>query len=179
MGTPQPGSGIGHIPLGQRRADTGGGDDLPADQGGWRDLELHPSLGAPGPEPLGIAAAVAAEAEGWPFDHSPRRELAANHPIEELAGRQAQEPWPGTEDAYLVGTRSPDGEANLIPVSNVTSISTDPQLIVIAIYRAWKTYDNLQTTDAFTVSVPTAEQQNGVWKLGARYSRYDFPDRMT
>jgi flavin reductase (DIM6/NTAB) family NADH-FMN oxidoreductase RutF len=81
--------------------------------------------------------------------------------------------------AYLVGTRSPDGEPNLIPVSNVTSISTDPQLIVVAVYRAWKTYDNLQTTDAFTVSVPTADQQDGVWKLGARYSRYDFPDRAT
>lgn len=81
--------------------------------------------------------------------------------------------------AYLIGTRSADGEPNLIPVSNVTSISTDPQLIVIAVYRAWKTYDNLQATDSFTLSVPTAEQQDGVWKLGARYSRYDFPDRTT
>lgn len=81
--------------------------------------------------------------------------------------------------AYLIGTRSPDGEANLIPVSNVTSISTDPQLIVIAVYRAWKTYDNLQATDTFTLCVPTADQHDGVWKLGARYSRYDFPDRTT
>lgn len=81
--------------------------------------------------------------------------------------------------AYLIGTRSPEGEPNLIPLSNATSISTDPQLIVIAVYRAWKTYDNLQAADTFTLSVPTAEQHHGVWKLGARYSRYDFPDRAT
>ena len=81
--------------------------------------------------------------------------------------------------AYLVGTRSPQGEPNLIPVSNITSISTDPQLIVVAVYRDWQTYDNLQAAEGFTLSVPTDDHREGVWKLGARYSRYSFPDRRT
>ncbi|WP_433531301.1 flavin reductase family protein [Micromonospora sp. CA-263727] len=78
--------------------------------------------------------------------------------------------------AYLIGTRSPQGQPNLIPVSNVTSISTSPQLIVLAVFRQWTTYENLATTEEFTVSVPKAEQLDGVWKLGARYSRFDYAD---
>ena len=81
--------------------------------------------------------------------------------------------------AYLIGTYSPSGEPNLIPVSNVTSISTDPQLIVIAVLKRWRTYENLRSAQGFTLSVPAIEQLDGVWKLGARYSGYDFSDRRT
>ena len=81
--------------------------------------------------------------------------------------------------AFLIGTRSPEGEANLIPVSNVTSISTSPQLVLLAVYKDWKTYDNLNEATGFTLSVPSADQREGVWKLGARYSRYDFASRET
>jgi len=81
--------------------------------------------------------------------------------------------------AYLIGTRTPDGEANLIPVSNVTSVSTDPQLIVVAVFKDWQTHDNLHQAAGFTLSVPTVNHREGVWKLGARYSRYDYPDRQT
>jgi flavin reductase (DIM6/NTAB) family NADH-FMN oxidoreductase RutF len=81
--------------------------------------------------------------------------------------------------AYLIGTRSRDGEPNLIPVSNVTSISTDPQLIVVAVFRDWQTYVNLRYATGFTLSVPAIDHQEGVWRLGARYSRYDYPDSRT
>lgn len=81
--------------------------------------------------------------------------------------------------SYLIGTRSPDGEGNLIPVSNVTSISTDPQLIVVAVFKDWQTHTNLHHTAGFTLSVPSIDHQEGVWKLGARYSRYSYPDRAT
>ena len=81
--------------------------------------------------------------------------------------------------AYLVGTRTPDGEANLIPVSNATSISTDPQLVVVAVFKDWQTRDNLRRAEGFTLSVPTIDHREGVWKLGARYSRYEYPDRAT
>jgi len=81
--------------------------------------------------------------------------------------------------AYLVGSRALDGHPNLIPVSNVTSLSTDPQLVVIAVFKAWQTHDNLQHGAGFTLSVPTIDQRDGVWKLGARYSRYEYPDRRT
>ncbi|GGJ75310.1 hypothetical protein GCM10010123_01640 [Pilimelia anulata] len=81
--------------------------------------------------------------------------------------------------AYLIGSRSPSGEANLIPVSNVTSVSTDPQMIIVAVHRDFRTCGNLASADGFTLSVPRADQLEGVWRLGARYSRYEFPDRAT
>jgi flavin reductase (DIM6/NTAB) family NADH-FMN oxidoreductase RutF len=79
--------------------------------------------------------------------------------------------------AYLIGTRSREGEPDLIPVSNVTSISTEPQLVVVAVFRDWQTCTNLHEAAGFALSVPTIDHQDGVWKLGARYSRYDYPDR--
>jgi flavin reductase (DIM6/NTAB) family NADH-FMN oxidoreductase RutF len=80
---------------------------------------------------------------------------------------------------YLIGTRTPDGDANVIPVSNATSISTTPQLVVVAVFKDWQTHDNLQQAAGFTLSVPTVGQREGVWKLGARYSRYAYPDPKT
>jgi flavin reductase (DIM6/NTAB) family NADH-FMN oxidoreductase RutF len=77
--------------------------------------------------------------------------------------------------AYLVGTHASDGTPNLIPVSNLTSISTDPQQIAVAVFKDWQTHANLLTAPGFTVSVPVMHQLEGVWKLGAKYSRYNFP----
>jgi flavin reductase (DIM6/NTAB) family NADH-FMN oxidoreductase RutF len=76
--------------------------------------------------------------------------------------------------AYLVGTRGSDGEPNLIPVSNLTSVSTDPELIVLAVFKEWQTFRNLKDSSQFTVSVPRNEHLAGVWKLGSRYSRIPF-----
>jgi flavin reductase (DIM6/NTAB) family NADH-FMN oxidoreductase RutF len=74
--------------------------------------------------------------------------------------------------AYLIGTRAADHTSNLIPVSNLTSISTEPQQIALAVYKQWQTHKNLRDADGFTVSVPHIGQLEGVWKLGAKYSRY-------
>jgi flavin reductase (DIM6/NTAB) family NADH-FMN oxidoreductase RutF len=81
--------------------------------------------------------------------------------------------------AFLIGTLSPAGEPNLIPVSNTTSVSTDPQQVLIAVLKRWMTHANLQTGAGFTVSVPATEQADGVWKLGARYSGFCAPDTST
>lgn len=78
--------------------------------------------------------------------------------------------------AYLIGTRSPAGEPNLIPVSNATSVSTSPQQMLIAVLKRWTTHTNLQTAAGFTLSVPTHDQAAGVWILGARYSGLPAPD---
>jgi flavin reductase (DIM6/NTAB) family NADH-FMN oxidoreductase RutF len=77
--------------------------------------------------------------------------------------------------AYLIGSRGADGQGNLIPVSNVTSISTDPQQVVVAVLKRWATHENLRHAEGFNLSVPSVEQAQGVWKLGARYSRFSFP----
>jgi flavin reductase (DIM6/NTAB) family NADH-FMN oxidoreductase RutF len=76
--------------------------------------------------------------------------------------------------AYLIGTRAPDHTPNLIPISNLTSISTEPQQIALAVYRQWETHKNLLSADGFTVSVPHIGQLEGVWKLGAKYSHYPY-----
>jgi flavin reductase (DIM6/NTAB) family NADH-FMN oxidoreductase RutF len=76
--------------------------------------------------------------------------------------------------AYLIGTRAAGDAPNLIPVSNLTSISTEPQQIVLAVYKQWQTHENLRVGDGFTVSVPHVDQLEGVWRLGAKYSRYPY-----
>jgi flavin reductase (DIM6/NTAB) family NADH-FMN oxidoreductase RutF len=76
--------------------------------------------------------------------------------------------------AYLVGTEGPGGP-NLIPVSNVTSVSREPQLVVVAIYKKWQTNSNLKNGSGFTLSVPTADQTEIVWRLGAKYSGFVPP----
>lgn len=73
---------------------------------------------------------------------------------------------------YLVGTRDHDGTPNIIPVSNVTSVSTDPQHLLLAVYKQWYTYKTLLNSEGFTLSVPLIGHLEGVWKLGAKYSRY-------
>ena len=75
---------------------------------------------------------------------------------------------------YLIGTKTADGTPNLIPVSNLTSISTEPQQIILAVYKQWETHKNLRDADGFTVSVPHISQLEGVWKLGAKYSRHAY-----
>ncbi|MEU6582795.1 flavin reductase family protein [Nocardia sp. NPDC046763] len=74
--------------------------------------------------------------------------------------------------AYLIGTIDADKTANLIPVSNLTSVSTRPQHVALAVFKQWSTYETLQTAAGFTVSVPVIDQLEAVWKLGARYSRF-------
>ncbi|MGW3282712.1 flavin reductase family protein [Nocardia rhamnosiphila] len=60
--------------------------------------------------------------------------------------------------AYLIGTKDESGVANLIPVSNLTSVSTKPQQVAIAVLKQWRTYENLLNAEGFTVTVPTVAQ---------------------
>jgi flavin reductase (DIM6/NTAB) family NADH-FMN oxidoreductase RutF len=77
--------------------------------------------------------------------------------------------------AYLVGTTGPQGP-NLIPASNVTSVSREPQILVIGIYKEWQTYRNLVEASGFTLCLPNIEQIDAVWKLAAKYSGFEPPD---
>lgn len=78
--------------------------------------------------------------------------------------------------AYLIGSHSPAGEPNVIPVSNVTSVSTKPQQVLLAILKRWQTHHNLLNSEGFTLSVPRIEHLDGVWKLGARYSHFPITE---
>lgn len=72
-----------------------------------------------------------------------------------------------------IGTTAPDGRKNVIPINNITSISTDPGMVIIAVYKPWITAENLKTAKGFTVSVPHREQLELIWKLGQKYSGYN------
>src|SRR5215471_11829837 len=71
-----------------------------------------------------------------------------------------------------IGTTSPDGRQNIIPINNITSVSVDPGMALIAVYKPWITAENLKTSRGFTVSVPHREQLELIWKLGQKYSGY-------
>ena len=73
--------------------------------------------------------------------------------------------------AYLIGARSATA-SNIIPISNVTSISTDPELIGVGVYREWSFVEVLRASSGFTISLPSVEQLDLTWKLGASYSHY-------
>jgi flavin reductase (DIM6/NTAB) family NADH-FMN oxidoreductase RutF len=72
-----------------------------------------------------------------------------------------------------IGTVNTDGRQNIIPINNITSISTDPCMVIIAVYKPWITAENLKTAKGFTVSVPHTDQLELIWKLGQKYSGYD------
>lgn len=73
---------------------------------------------------------------------------------------------------YLIGSVSRDGTPNIIPVSNVTSVCTEPELVAVCIYKQWLTCKNLLAAEGWTISVPTFDQLEIIWKLGGRYSHY-------
>ncbi len=73
--------------------------------------------------------------------------------------------------AYLIGTYGSD-LPNLAPISNVTSVSREPQVLVVAVYREWQTYRNLCNAKGFTISVPTIGHNEAVWRLGEKYSGF-------
>ncbi len=71
-----------------------------------------------------------------------------------------------------IGTVSPDQRKNIIPINNITSVSVEPSMVLVAVYKPWITAKNLRTAKAFTVSVPHREQLELIWKLGRKYSGY-------
>lgn len=80
--------------------------------------------------------------------------------------------------AYVIGSKGPSGP-NLAPVSNVTSVSRVPQVVVVAVYREWTTFQNLQAAERFTISVPHRKLNDVVWRLGDRYSGFVPQEGMT
>ena len=74
---------------------------------------------------------------------------------------------------FLIGTVSEKGVKNIIPISNVTSISTEPGMVIMAVYVEWVTCANLRKAKGFTMSLPSKNQLELVWKLGPKYSGYN------
>src|SRR5947207_91105 len=78
--------------------------------------------------------------------------------------------------AYLVVTVDPVREFDVAPVSNVTSLSTDPQRLVLAVYSEWQTCRNLQAAPEFSISIPSVDKLTSVWLAAHRYAKLQIPD---
>jgi flavin reductase (DIM6/NTAB) family NADH-FMN oxidoreductase RutF len=79
---------------------------------------------------------------------------------------------------YVIGTKGDPGP-NMAPVSNLTSVSRSPQVIVVAVYKQWQTYTNLRVAPGFTVSVPHVDHNDAIWKLAEKYSGFKPPEGRT
>lgn len=76
---------------------------------------------------------------------------------------------------YLVTTVDRRGRVNAAPFSNCTSVSTNPERLVLAVYRPWDTFANIRATRAFVVNVPSRHLLREVWMCGDKYAGHPIP----
>lgn len=77
--------------------------------------------------------------------------------------------------AFVIGSNGPGGP-NAAPISNVMQLSWTPAYVAVAVWHEWTTNANLRVAQGFTISVPTVQQCEVVWRLGHRYSGFRFSD---
>jgi len=74
---------------------------------------------------------------------------------------------------FLIGTVS-NNKHNIIPITNVTQISTEPSELIVSIYKEWETSSSLENLDHCTLSPLYEEYIEDGWKLGAKYSGWKY-----
>ncbi len=77
--------------------------------------------------------------------------------------------------AYIVTTVDKLGRVNAGSFSNLTSVSTDPERLVLAVYKAWDTIRNIRATREFVVNVPSKNLLREVWICGDKYAGNPIP----
>ena len=76
---------------------------------------------------------------------------------------------------YLVTTVDGKGIVNAASFSNLTSVSTDPERLVLAVYKAWDTIKNIRNTKEFVVNVPSKDLLEKIWICGDKYAGNPIP----
>lgn len=79
----------------------------------------------------------------------------------------------GPRTTFLVGSVGADLTPHLCAASNVTSVGTDPQLVILALTPESQTAGNLLQTSEFTLNLLAAERLDAIWIAGHRYSGVD------
>ncbi len=79
----------------------------------------------------------------------------------------------GPRSAFVILAPDRSGGWNAAPISNVTSISVDPQIIAIASYHKNKTSKLLKRFRPFVCCLMDANQLEAVWRSGGTYTGYD------
>lgn len=77
--------------------------------------------------------------------------------------------------AYIVTTVDKQNRVNAGPFSNLTSVSTDPECIVLGVYKPWDTIKNIRETGEFVVNVPSRKLLDEVWICGDKYAGNPIP----
>ncbi|MDP3965143.1 MAG: flavin reductase family protein [bacterium] len=80
--------------------------------------------------------------------------------------------------AYLVTSIDKGGIVNAAPFSNVTSVSTDPQRLVLSVYKEWDTIRNIQEVGQFVVNVPSKHLLRQIWICGDKYAGHPIPSKV-
>ncbi|WP_444947140.1 flavin reductase family protein [Micromonospora ureilytica] len=96
------------------------------------------------------------------------RELPATHP-------RPYHRLLGPRPVYFIGSSRPDGKPHLCAATNVTSISSDPALIAVALWPEWETTANVRRSRRLTVSLALSDQVASVLTAGHRYSGITLP----
>lgn len=76
---------------------------------------------------------------------------------------------------HLVTTVDRGGRVNTAPFSNITSVSTKPERLVLAITPQSDTYKNLRATKQFVVNMPSVKLLDAVWICGDKYTGHPIP----
>jgi flavin reductase (DIM6/NTAB) family NADH-FMN oxidoreductase RutF len=77
--------------------------------------------------------------------------------------------------AYIVTTIDRRGCTNAGVFSNVTSVSTEPERLVMSVYKQWDTIHNLRQVREFVVNVPSRQLVDAVWICGDKYAGNPIP----
>lgn len=76
---------------------------------------------------------------------------------------------------YIVTTVDGKGRVNAASFSNITSVSTEPERLVLSVYKKWDTLKNIKKTKEFVVNVPSRKLLNEVWICGDKYAGNPIP----
>lgn len=77
--------------------------------------------------------------------------------------------------AYIVTTVDKEGRVNAGVFSNLTSVSTEPERLVLSVYKPWDTIRNIRQTKEFVVNVPHKDLIEKVWICGDKYAGNPIP----
>ena len=76
---------------------------------------------------------------------------------------------------YIVTTVDKRNRVNAASFSNLTSVSTEPERLVIGVYKKWDTIKNIKETKEFVVNVPSKNLLDEVWICGDKYAGNPIP----
>ena len=79
---------------------------------------------------------------------------------------------------FLVSSEH-EGHRNLAPISNVTSIATEPERVCVAIAHGWTTGRFIELTGEFVLNLLPAELLESLWICGSGYSKISIPSGLS